>query len=50
MKIMKCGCTLYCESNRCTCKEHGLYCIELSNNCTSGNCRNVDDSELDIEI
>ena len=20
MKIMKCGCTLFCESNKCTCK------------------------------
>ena len=50
MKIMKCGCILYCESNRCTCKKHGLYCTELCNKCTSGNCKNVDDSELDIEI
>ena len=50
MKIMKCGCTLHCESNKCTCKRHGLYCTELCNNCTSDNCKNVEETDLNIEI
>ena len=50
MKIMKCGCKLYCDSNICSCKKYGLYCTEFCNNCTSGNCRNVEDSNMQIEI
>ena len=50
MKTMECGCTLFCESNKCTCKKHGLYCTELCNNCTSRNCKNVEETDLNIEI
>ena len=46
MKIMKCGCTLYCDNNLCTCKKYGWFCTELCDNCNSGNCTNVDISNI----
>ena len=49
MKVMKCSCKLHCENNICTCKKHGLYCTEFCNNCTSGNCKNIDDSDLQVD-
>ena len=50
MKIMRCGCKKNCETNICTCKKHGLYCTELCNNCNSGNCRNVEEIDLNVDI
>ena len=46
MKILKCGCTQNCDTNKCTCKKNGLFCTELCDNCTSGNCINVEDLNL----
>ena len=46
MKILKCGCTLNCGTNKCTCKKNGLFCTELCDNCISGNCINVEDLTL----
>ena len=45
LKIMKCGCTLNCD-NRCSCKRNGLFCTELCDSCSFGNCNNVDHSDL----
>ena len=45
MKIIKCGCTLNCDTNKCTCKKHGLFCTDLCENCNEGNCINVDISD-----
>ena len=46
MKIIKCGCTLNCDTNRCTCKKNGLFCTDLCDNCDSSICRNIEDSNL----
>ena len=46
MEIIKCGCTLNCDSFRCNCKIQGILCTELCNNCVSGNCINAVDLNL----
>ena len=46
MKIIKCGCTLCCDTNQCICKKNGLFCTELCDNCGVGNCINVDISDI----
>ena len=46
MKIIKCGCKLHCDTNQCTCKKNRLFCTDLCDNCTSGNCTNVADSNM----
>ena len=46
VKISKCGCTLYSDYNQCKCKNDGLFCTELCENCDDGNCINVDISDL----
>ena len=48
MKIIKCGCTLQCDTNKCTCKKNGLFCTQLCHNNTSGNCSNTEDLHLDV--
>ena len=53
MKIIKCGCTLQCDTNKCTCKKNGLFCTQLCHNNTSSNCINIEDLDLideDIDI
>ena len=46
LKIIKCGCKLHCENNQCTCRRNGLFCTELCDNCSFGNCNNVDNPDL----
>ena len=46
LKVIKCGCTLYCDSNQCTCKKNGLFCTELCENCDAGNCINGDKPDV----
>ena len=29
MKLIHCNCTLYCETNQCTCKNNGMFCSEF---------------------
>ena len=46
MKIIKCGCTLQCDTNKCTCKKNGLFCTQLCHNNTSKNWFNVEGLNL----
>ena len=45
-KIIKFGCSMYCDNNQCTCKRNGLFCSEFCVSCTSGFCKNIDSSNL----
>ena len=46
LKMIKCGCTMYCDNNQCTCKRNGLFCSEFCVSCTSGIGKNMDSSNL----
>ena len=48
MKIIKCDCTLQCDTNKCTYKNNGLFCTQLCYNNTSKNCIYIRDLYLDV--
>ena len=41
LKIIRCGCKGYCDTNQCTYKSNGLYCTNVCAQCENGICINV---------
>ena len=46
MKIIKCRCTLQCDTNKCKCKKNGLFCTQLCHNNTSSIFINIEKLDL----
>lgn len=40
LKIIRCKCKSNCDTNRCTCKKHGLECSIGCSECMGVNCQN----------
>ncbi len=40
LEIFRCNCRKQCNTNRCTCRKHGLLCSDICGDCRGTSCAN----------
>ena len=49
LKIIRCSCKVNCDSKRCSCRKHGLYCTSSCGDCQGTGCSNIQTYNEDID-
>ena len=46
LNIIFCGCKTQCDTRRCTCRQHGLFCSDVCTHCRGTSCKNSEPPDL----
>ena len=50
LEVIRCNCKTDCNTNRCTCKRHGLDCSAMCGTCRGQGCVNSTEPDLDADL
>ena len=48
IKIVRCSCKTGCKTMACSCRKHGLKCIDSCKECRGVSCLNYQEVDLDV--
>lgn len=46
LNVIYCGCKTQCDTKRCTCRQHGLFCSDVCSHCRGTSCNNSEPPDL----